>query len=156
MIDGYVFVAILNLVFKLILCFCFVPFFFSLFFLLWLDFLLYYVCVLFFLVFMASLVCFWFVIILFFKYVNPLLYLLALDCYPYRLKHILKKKSTFSYSPPLYFMILMSPFTYSYLSFLLFIVVIIAFTKFYFLLFLNLYTGLFKWFTFQLWFFSFV
>ena len=44
--DRYVFIAILNLVFQLIVCFSFVPLFF------WLDdFLLFYACVLFFLVF---------------------------------------------------------------------------------------------------------
>ena len=45
-IDKYVIIDILNLIFQLILCFSFVPFFF------WLDeFLLFYTCVLFFLVF---------------------------------------------------------------------------------------------------------
>ena len=45
-ISKYVFIAILNLVFQLMLCFSFVPFFF------WLgDFHLFYACVLFFLVF---------------------------------------------------------------------------------------------------------
>ena len=45
-IDKYVFTGILKLVFQLILCFSFVPFFLSLD-----DFLLFYACVLFFLVF---------------------------------------------------------------------------------------------------------
>ena len=61
-IDSYEFTAILNLVFQLILYFFFVPFFFFLFFLLWFDgFLLCYACVLFFLFFCESVVCFWFV-----------------------------------------------------------------------------------------------
>ena len=60
-IDKYVFIAILNLVFQLILYLFFVPFF--LFFLLWFDgFHLYYTWVLFFLFFCESVVCFWFVV----------------------------------------------------------------------------------------------
>jgi len=48
LIDKYVFIDILNLVFQLILCFSFVPFFFCLD-----DFLLFYACVLFFFVFVT-------------------------------------------------------------------------------------------------------
>ena len=69
-IDKYVFVAILNLVFWLILCFFFVPFFF------WLDFsFLFYAYVF---SFYECVVWFWFVVVLFFKYVNAFLCLLTL------------------------------------------------------------------------------
>ena len=70
-IDKYVFIAILNVVLQLIVCFSFVPFFF------WLDdFILFLFHLLF--SFCECNVWFRFVVALFFKYVNPLLYLLAL------------------------------------------------------------------------------
>ena len=62
----YIFIAILNLVFQLILCFSFVPPFF------WSDdFLLFFAFVLFF--FYECVIWFWFVVALFFKCVNPFL-----------------------------------------------------------------------------------
>ena len=76
-IDRYMFIAILNLAFQLILYFFFVPFLFFLFFLLWFNgFLLRYAWVLFFLV--LWIYCFLFMVILVFKYVNTLLYLFGL------------------------------------------------------------------------------
>ena len=75
-IDRYVFIAFLNLVFQVIICFFFVPFFLIFAFPFWFDEFLLYVClcsVLF--GFCESIECFWFVFV---KYVNPLLYLLAL------------------------------------------------------------------------------
>ena len=94
--------------------FSLLPLFF-LFFLLWFDFLLFYGCVL--LGFCESIVCFWLVVTLFFKYVNPFVYLLALDWKSYRLKYILKKKNLHFLNSPQHFMILMSSFTSSCLSF---------------------------------------
>ena len=75
-IDMYIFIAILNFIFQLILCFSVVCFYcFSL----WFDdFLLFYACVLFFLVF-VNLLCVFDLWLPFFKYVNLFLYLLALD-----------------------------------------------------------------------------
>ena len=111
MIDKYVFIVILNLVFQFILSFSIVPFSF------WLDgFLLFYFCVLFFSVFVNLKFGFG----------------LWLSCFPsmltspistcfslsYMFKHILKKNySRFSYILSPYFMVLMSFLTSSCLSF---------------------------------------
>ena len=66
-IDRYVFISILSLIFQLILCFSFLLFF-SFFF--WLDgFHLFYACILF--SFCECNVWFWFVVALFLKYANP-------------------------------------------------------------------------------------
>ena len=93
--------------------FCISSLFFFLFLLLWFSFAL---CLSFLgFVFCESTECFWFVVTLFFKYVNLSLYLFALDWESYRLKHTLKK-CIFSYFLPLHF-ILMSFFTSSHLPF---------------------------------------
>ena len=64
-IDKYVFITLLNPVFQLILCFSFV--------LLWLDdCLLFYACVFVFLVLVNCIFGVWFVVVLFFKYINLL------------------------------------------------------------------------------------
>ena len=76
-IDRYVFIAILNLVFHLILYFFFVYFSF-LYFLLWCD-DFFCIMLVFFLFSCESVVCFWFVVTLFFKCVNLFLYLLPLN-----------------------------------------------------------------------------
>ena len=70
-IDRHVFIAILKLVFQLILCFSFLLFLVG-----WFAFALYLSAFLF--RFCECNVQFWFVVALFFKYVNPFLYLLAL------------------------------------------------------------------------------
>ena len=76
-----VFIIILCLVFSLILYFYIVPFFFFL----WFDDLLLYYTHDFGLYythdfgFCESIICFWFVVIMFLKHVNPIIYLLALD-----------------------------------------------------------------------------
>ena len=100
-IDSYVFIAILNLVFQLILCFSFVPFVFVG----WFPFIL---CMCTFFNFCECNVWFWFVVALFFKYVNPFLYLFPLAWKSCRLKYIIKKKSRFSYFPSPHSMILSS------------------------------------------------
>ena len=84
-IDKYVFIAILNLVFHLTVCFPFVPFFSFFYFSIcccccwmnWFPFILCSCPLLF--GFCKCSVCFSFVIAMFFKYINPFLYLLALD-----------------------------------------------------------------------------
>lgn len=77
-----------NFVFQLTMYFlCY--FLFFLFFLLWFDFfsiMLEYLSVW----FCESIVCFWVVVALVFKYINLSLYLCTLDWYSYKLKHILK------------------------------------------------------------------
>ena len=79
-IDRYVFTAILNLVFQLMLCFSFVPFFFFFVFPFVVWWLVLVICLWSFLPdFYESIVLFWFMITLFFKNIDPLLYLLALD-----------------------------------------------------------------------------
>ena len=65
-IDKYVFIAILNLVFLLIICFSFVPFFFFFFFFGWMISFILWLCPFLF-SFCEYTVWFWFVVALFFK-----------------------------------------------------------------------------------------
>ena len=85
--------------------------------------------------FFVNLLCFWFVVTLFFMYTKPSLYLLALDYLViYRLKNIVWKKAYifWHFSPTFYvFNVLFYVFIF---ILLLFIVVMIAFTGFFFLI----------------------
>ena len=81
------FIAILNLVFLLILCFFFAPFLF------WSDIFFLHLCPRIF-SFCERIVWFWFVVSLFFKYVNSFLHLLALA---WELKHTLKKRKSLDF-----------------------------------------------------------
>ena len=111
-IDKYAFIAILNLVFQLILCFSFVPFFFFRLD----DFLLFYACV-----------CFLVFVNVFFgfdlwlpcfssMFTSSYICVLWTDCH-IGSNTFLKKASVFSYFPFSPFMILIPFFTSSCLSF---------------------------------------
>ena len=94
--------------------------------------------------FCESIVCFWFVVALIFKCVNILLYQLALDWQPYRLKHILRKEKPFLNSPSAWFYGFDDLFNIFMFILLLFLVFIITFTNI-FPPISDLYTGLFRW-----------
>ena len=106
-IDTYVFIAILNFIFQLIICFSFVPFIFLVVVVGWFPFILFLYPLLF--CFCECVVCFLFVVALF-SSLFLFLYMLSLAWQSYRFKHILKKGSRFSYFPSPHFMILMSFF----------------------------------------------
>ena len=130
-IDGYVFIAILNLVFQLIVCFSFISFNIG-----W-TICFYFALVSFLLVFLNVIFGFdlW---LSFFTYVNPFLY---------RLKHVIQQKvSRFSHFPSPHSVILKSFLNIFMFVLLLYLVFIITFAiVFFFFPHLDLYTGLFKW-----------
>lgn len=109
-----------------------------------------------FLIFFDSGVCF--EVALCFKYVDPILYLLASVGSHIGQTHSGKWKNK---KQPCIFL-LSCPTVYDFdvpfhiFILLLFIVVTIIFTKTFSFFFFNLYVGLLKWLTFQLWFFSFL